>query len=94
MAVDLAPIKVELGRDGVWRLWPAGGRYPHDRRAECRDLTVLVCWAWEVWPGSRIEVRQFAGRAACGSCRTGEHMCGGGCDCTCLAAEAARLEGW
>jgi hypothetical protein len=28
----------------------------------------------------------------CGSCYAGDHACGGGCDCGCLAAEAARRD--
>jgi hypothetical protein len=28
----------------------------------------------------------------CGSCAAGEHACGGGCDCDCWEAEAARRE--
>jgi hypothetical protein len=69
-------------RDQLWR---------EDRLCET-GRAILVAYAQhELW-AREVRSGRPRYRVICGSCRTGEHACGGGCDCGCLAAEAARRD--
>ncbi len=55
------PIVIHRQGD-VWRMWHPNNEYSHGDRSECRDLTVLVCFALERWPGLTIEITNPEGK--------------------------------